>query len=225
MRNGGSLQEIQAVVFDCDGLLLDTEELWMRGEAALVERYGVEYTPEVRARLFGMSAKNLVPELEALLDRPGEGEALVEELVAHCWVEISREATPRPGALDLVRALRRREERLPIGIASNSPRGLVEEALATAGLEGAFDAVIGYDDVRDPKPAPDPYLLCCERLGAAPHRSVALEDSPTGVASAQAAGLYVLGVPSVPEIPLNADLLAESLEDPYVLEMLSRAAP
>ena len=216
------MQEIQAVVFDCDGLLLDTEELWMRGEAALVERYGVEYTPEVRARLFGVSAKNLVPELEALLDRPGEGEALVEELVSHCWVEISRDATPRAGALDLVRALRRREERLPMGVASNSPRGLVEEALATAGLAGAFDAVIGYDDVSEPKPAPDPYLLCCERLGAQPRRSVALEDSPTGVASARAAGLYVLGVPSVPEIPLQADLLAESLEDPSVLETLCR---
>ncbi|MDN5698182.1 MAG: HAD hydrolase-like protein, partial [Rubrobacter sp.] len=73
MQNGSVSQDIQAVVFDCDGLLLDTEELWMRGEAALVERYGVEYTPEVRARLFGMSAKNLIPELEALLDRPGEG--------------------------------------------------------------------------------------------------------------------------------------------------------
>lgn len=209
------------MVFDCDGLLLDTEELWMRGEAALVERYGVEYTPEVRARLFGMSAKNLVPELEVLLERPGDGEALVEELVARCWVEISHEATPRPGALDLVRALRRREERLPIGIASNSPRGLVEEALATAGLEGAFDAVIGYDDVSEPKPAPDPYLLCCERLGAEPRRSVALEDSPTGVASARAAGLYVFGVPSVPEIPLKADRLAESLEDPGIRSTLS----
>lgn len=63
MQNGDSLQEIQAVVFDCDGLLLDTEELWMRGEAALVERYGVEYTSRVRERLFGVSAKNLVPEL------------------------------------------------------------------------------------------------------------------------------------------------------------------
>lgn len=215
------MQDVQAVVFDCDGLLLDTEELWMRGEAALVERYGVEYTPEVKARLFGVSAKNLVPELETLLKRPGEGEKLVEELVARCWVEISREAKPRPGAVELVRALRSREERLPIGVASNSPRGLVEEALATAGLAGAFDAIVGYDEVRDPKPAPDPYLLCCKRLGAEPRRSVALEDSPTGVASARAAGLYVLGVPSEPEIPLEADLISESLQDPGIRSTLS----
>lgn len=108
-----------------------------------------------------------------------------------------------------------------MGVASNSPRGLVEEALATAGLAGAFDAIVGYDDVIEPKPAPDPYLLCCERLEADPRRSVALEDSPTGVASARAAGLYVLGVPSVPEIPLEADRISESLKDPHIRATLS----
>lgn len=209
------------MIFDCDGLLLDTEELWMLGEADLVERYGGEYTPEVRERLFGVSAKDLVPELEELLDRPGEGEALVEELLAHCWAEISRGATPRPGAVDLVRDLRQREDRVPIGVASNSPHGLVEDALKTAGLAGVFDAVVGYDDVVNPKPAPDPYLLCCERLCASPSHSIALEDSPTGVAAARAAGLYVIGVPSVPDIPLEAHQLAESLKDPAVRAALS----
>lgn len=94
------------MVFDCDGLLLDTEKLWMRGEAALIERYGVGYTPEVREWLLGMGADELAPELERILDRPGEGAALVRELVSECWTEISHHAEPRPGAVDLVHALR-----------------------------------------------------------------------------------------------------------------------
>lgn len=212
---------IQAVVFDCDGLLLDTEKLWMRAEAALVERYGAEYTPEVKARLFGVSANRMGPMLEEILGRPGEGETLVKELVTRCWAEIPRHAEPRPGAVDLVRALKGSDEGIPLGVASNSPGGLVREALQTAGLDGAFEAILGYDDVKDPKPAPDPYLRCCELLDADPSRSVALEDSPTGVAAARAAGLYVIGIPSSPDIPLEAHHNAASLKDPGVRAALN----
>ncbi|WP_152670746.1 HAD-IA family hydrolase [Rubrobacter aplysinae] len=218
-------QHIQAVVFDCDGLLLDTEKLWMRGEAELVGRYGAEYTPEVRERLFGVSAAGLGPALEEILGRPGEGEALVRELVSYCWEEISRNAEPRPGAVGLVEALLDQDGRTPLGVASNSPRGLVEEALQTAGLYEAFDVVVGYEDVRQPKPGPEPYLLCCERLDADPAHSVALEDSPTGAASARAAGLYVIGVPSEPGIPLEAHQTAVSLHDPAVHAALGLPGP
>lgn len=185
----------------------------MRGEAALVERYGAEYTPEVRERLLGMGPDRLAPTLEEILGRPGEGAALVRELVSECWLEISNHAEPLPGALDLVQALRASGERVPLGVASNSPRGLVKEALATAGLSGCFEAIVGYEDVPSPKPAPDPYLICCERMGADPIHSVALEDSPTGSASARAAGLYVIGVPSEPGLPLEAHRYADSLQD------------
>lgn len=211
---------LQAVVFDCDGLLLDTERLWMKGEAALVERHGVEYTPEVRERLFGVSADRLAPMLEEILRRPGEGKRLVRELISDCWSEISRHATPRPGAVELIEAMRAHEEKIPIGVASNSPRGLVEEALETAGLYGAFGAILGFEDVSEPKPAPEPYVLCCERLGAEPTHSVALEDSPTGVASARAAGMFVIGVPSEPNIPLEAHQQSASLKDSNIRSTL-----
>lgn len=216
---------VQAVVFDCDGLLLDTERLWMRGEAALVERYGAEYTPEVRERLFGVSANRLGVALEDILDRPGEGEALVRELVSNCWADISRNADPRPGAVELVKALRESGDSVPLGVASNSPRELVREALRTAGLAGAFGAIVGYEEVREPKPAPDPYLLCCELLGAEPVYSVALEDSPTGVTSAREAGLYVIGVPSQPDIPLKAHQHAGSLKDHAIRSTLRLGSP
>lgn len=213
------------MVFDCDGLLLDTEKLWMRGEAALVERYGVEYTPAVRERLFGVAADRLAPMLEDLLSRPGEGKSLVSELISYCWTEISRNARPRAGATELVEALRDSEQNIPLGVASNSPRGLVEEALQTAGLSGIFDTIVGYEDANEPKPAPDPYVTCCERLSADPTHSVALEDSPTGAASALAAGMFVIGVPSEPDIPLEAHRQAASLKAPDIRSILRLPAP
>ena len=225
VEHGESPHRIQAVVFDCDGLLLDTERLWMKGEAALVERYGIEYTPELRERLFGVSADKLALMLEEILRRPGEGKRLVQELISHCWNEISRHAKPRPGAVELIEAMRNHEEKIPIGVASNSPRGLVEEALETAGLSGAFGTIVGYEDVYEPKPAPEPYVTCCERLGADPTRSVALEDSPTGVASARAAGMFVIGVPSEPNIPLKGHRQAVSLKDPAIRPILRLPAP
>lgn len=129
-------------------------------------------------------------------------------------------AEPRPGAGELVAALR---GRTPIGVASNSPESFVRAALEAAGLSGAFAAVVTADQVAEAKPAPDTYLEACRRLRAAPSRSVALEDSPTGVAAARAAGLYVVGVPSLPGVVLDADLVASSLADQAVAAALGLA--
>jgi HAD superfamily hydrolase (TIGR01509 family) len=98
-----------------------------------------------------------------------------------------------------------------MAVASSSPRRLVDAALAAAGLE--FDHVIAGDQVAQPKPAPDLYLEACRLVGVAPADAVALEDSGTGVAAARAAGVYVIGIPSVPGMELGADLLAASLDD------------
>jgi beta-phosphoglucomutase-like phosphatase (HAD superfamily) len=110
---------------------------------------------------------------------------------------------------------------VPIGIASNSPRALVEAALDAAGLDGPFDVILGVDDVRRPKPDAEIYLAACERLGGAPSRFIALEDSPTGVAAAHAAGLYVIGVPFYPGVELDADEVTGSLADPAVRKAIS----
>jgi HAD superfamily hydrolase (TIGR01509 family) len=122
-------------------------------------------------------------------------------------------AAPLPGARELVEAL---VGRTPIAVASNSPETFVRAALEAAGLAAAFTTVVTADQVAEAKPAPDTYLAACDRLGAGPARSVALEDSPTGVAAARAAGLYVVGVPSLPGVVLEADLVAESLAHPDV---------
>ena len=132
--------------------------------------------------------------------------------------EVVNGTVPRPGAVELVDGLR---GRVPIGLASNSPRALVEATLNVTGFDGAFAVVLGVDDVERPKPDAEIYLAACEPLGARPSDSVALEDSPTGVAAARAAGIYVIGVPSYEGVELDADEVAESLAHPSIQKAIA----
>jgi beta-phosphoglucomutase-like phosphatase (HAD superfamily) len=108
-----------------------------------------------------------------------------------------------------------------LAVASNAPRRHLLAGLRRTGLENAFAVTLGVDDVAEPKPAADLYLEACRLLGVLPEWSTALEDSPPGVAAARAAGLYVIGVPSVADVTLDADLLASSLADRMVWETLA----
>jgi HAD superfamily hydrolase (TIGR01509 family) len=209
------------VVFDNDGLLLDTEEAWTRAEQTLFARVGIEFTMEHKRRLIGSSRSLAAVKLEAILERPGEGERLMDELHELVMEEALRGVAPRPGALELLERLS--EAGVPLAVASNSEREFVERTLSSAGLlpDGPFATVISANDVEHPKPAPDIYLEACRRLGVAPSEAVALEDSPIGVESAAAAGMFVIGVPyfAGSEIP-GASLLADSLADDAVATTL-----
>jgi HAD superfamily hydrolase (TIGR01509 family) len=206
----------QAVIFDNDGLLLDTEDAWTRAEETLFARRGRVFTLEHKRSLIGSAGADAAQKLEAMLDLPGEGEALMDELQELVMQEALAGVAPRPGALDLVERLR--GAGVPIAVASNSRREFVERVLDSAGLlDGRFRAVVSAEDVAHPKPAPDIYLEACRRLTAEPSRCAALEDSPTGVAAAVAAGMYVIGVPYFAGSQLlGCDLLAGSLADTAV---------
>lgn len=211
--------ERRAVVFDCDGLLLDTEKLWAKGEEAFFARYDQPYTQETQRELLGTNGEQLELSLARLLDQPGRGPELASEMMEITSKAVSEgEAHPMPGAVELVEALR---GRVPLGVATNAPRELAELSLRKAGLEGAFDVVIGVDDVLRPKPDPELYLSVCEHLGADPTLSVGFEDSPSGSTAARAAGLYVIGVPSHPDVELDADEIVESLDHPAVRAALA----
>ena len=211
----------QAVVFDNDGLLLDTAEAWTRAEEILFARRGREFTVEDKRTLIGSSRATAAVKLEALLERPGEGEQLMDELIELVMLEALKGVAPRDGALQLLARLS--DAGVPLAVASNSERAFLERTLASAGLlhDGPFRAILCAEDIQTPKPAPDIYLEACRRLGVDPGASVALEDSPTGAASAAAAGMFVIGVPYFPgsEIP-GADLLAGSLADDSVAQAL-----
>jgi HAD superfamily hydrolase (TIGR01509 family) len=211
---------IAAVVFDNDGLLLDTEEAWTRAEETLFKRHGSTFTTEHKRDLIGSSPAAGAVMLEAMLDMPGRGPELVDELHDLVMEESLAGVPPRPGALELLEAVR--AAGLPVGVASNSAREFVERVLSVAGLlDGHFDVVVTANDVEHPKPAPDLYLAACAALGAEPERSAALEDSATGVAAARAAGMFVVAVPYFPDLPVEgASLTVESLTDPRVAEAL-----
>ncbi len=210
----------QAVVFDNDGLLLDTEEAWTRAEETLFERRGRRFTIEHKRWIIGSSRATAAVKLEAMLERPGEGEALMDELHELVMEEALAGVPPRPGAIELLDALAAADT--PLALASNSSREFVERTLERAGLiDGRFRHVITADDVANPKPAPDLYLAACAALGVAVEDAAALEDSPPGVASAAAAGVYVIAVPYFPDQAVQgASLTADSLADPEVWQAL-----
>ena len=201
-------------MFDCDGLLLDTESCWSRAEEELFARYGRAFGDEEKRALIGTSLYDGSRVLERLLDQPGRAEPLGLELLELVEQRLLTEAAPMLGAEELVLALR---GRLPIAVASNTPNRLVRGALAAAGMLDHFEVVVTGDQVAEPKPSPDVYLRACELLGALPTRAIGLEDSPTGVAAVRAAGMYAIGIPSFPGVNLDAaDLVAGSLGDPQV---------
>lgn len=209
-----------AVVFDNDGLLLDTESVWTRAEQDLFARRGTEFTPADKRELVGTSAAIAGGVLERRLGEPGRAEELIEELNALVVAELEHGVEAMIGARELLGELRRRG--IPIGLVSNSPLAFVTRSLELVGFENHFDVVLSAHEVAAPKPAPDPYLEACRRLDVEPGPDViALEDSPTGVAAARAAGLTVIGVPSIEGIALDeAHHLAESLLDDVVAKRL-----
>jgi HAD superfamily hydrolase (TIGR01509 family) len=201
-----------------DGLLLETEHAWTVAETELFARYGKPFGLDEKRALLGNAGDAIARILERMLEQPGRGRELSEEVLALVLAEVRRTgAAPRPGAAELVGELR---GRIALGMASNSPRALVDLALEASGLADAWGATISGDEVAQLKPAPDIYLEACRRLGARPEETVGLEDSPTGVASARAAGLFVVGVPSIAGVSLEADLVAGSLADEPVRRAL-----
>jgi HAD superfamily hydrolase (TIGR01509 family) len=210
-----------AVVFDNDGLLLDTESVWTRAECDLFERRGLEFTPAHKRELVGASAETAGGILERRLGEPGRAPALIEELNELVVAELEHGVEAMIGARELLGVLKLRGT--PIGLVSNSPLRFVLRSLEIAGFEDHFDVVLSAHEVAAPKPSPEPYLEACRRLAVDPGPAVvALEDSPTGVAAARAAGLTVIGVPSLDGIALEqAHHLAESLLDDIVARQLS----
>jgi HAD superfamily hydrolase (TIGR01509 family) len=211
----------EAVIFDNDGLLLDTEEAWTRAEQKLFAGLGREFTMEHKRTLIGSSRTMAAVKLEAILERPGKGESLMDELHELVMEEALQGVAPRPGALQLLSRLT--DAGVALAVASNSERAFLERTLAGAGLlhGGPFAAVVSANDIEHPKPAPDIYLEACARLGVEASRAAALEDSPIGVASAAAAGMFVIGVPYFAgTVIAGASLLADSLADHAVARAL-----
>ena len=210
----------EAVLFDNDGLLLDTEAVWTRGEQRLFEARGREFTLDHKRSLVGSSEKVAAAKLVDFLDEPGNEKPIMDELNDLVLEELESGADAMVGGRELLAELNRRG--IPVALISNSPMRFIRRSHEMAGTGLPFGAVVSGHEVPRAKPAPDAYLEGCRQLGVEPSkRSFVLEDSPSGVAAGLAAGLFVIGVPSVPGIDLgDADLVVESLEDEVVVAKL-----
>lgn len=212
-----------AVVFDNDGTFLETESVWSRAEAELFARRDLPFLPEHKLELIGTSFANASRSLERFLGEPGGGPAIMQELVDLVHDELDGDVPVMPGAFELVEALR--AEGVAVAMATNAARPFAEKALLRAGHQDTFPVLLTAEDVPSPKPAPDIYLAAAAALGVDPADCVAVEDSPTGVTSAVAAGMTVLGVTSFPGIDLShAHHRHPSLEDPALWALLGLGA-
>jgi HAD superfamily hydrolase (TIGR01509 family) len=190
-----------AVLWDMDGTVVDTEPHWMAAETALLAGHGASWTHEQALALVGSalpaSGRVLSAHLEAETGVVLSGEEIVEHLLQEVIAQLAAGVVWRPGALELLRALG--EAGVPCALVTMSYRSLAD-AVAQL-LPGTFQVVVAGDEVEHGKPAPDPYLAAAARLGVDAAACVAVEDSPPGVASAEAAGCHVIACPHMVAIP------------------------
>jgi len=188
-KNGGV---IEAVVFDLDGVLIDSEPVWEQVRRAYVAEHGGRWPPDAQDRLMGMSTPEwarYLAEVVGVDERPEEVATAVVARMAHRYAQ---ELPLLPGALD---ALGRLGARWPLGLASSSPRSLIDSVLAAAGLSHRFVVTVSTEEVPRGKPAPDVYRAAVAGLGLPAEGCVAVEDSTNGLLAADAAGLVVIALP------------------------------
>jgi HAD superfamily hydrolase (TIGR01509 family) len=189
---------LAAVLFDMDGLLVDTEPLWFETETEVMARLGVQWTAQDQAALLGGSMEGSVAYMRAKATRPASPQD-VERWLSEGMLDRVRDdrVEIRPGARELLTAVA--AAGLPHALVTSSLRPFAEAVLAGTGFR--FPVTVCGNDVPTSKPDPAPYLFAAKLLEVAPARCVALEDSPNGVASATAAGCAVVAVPSFVDIP------------------------
>jgi HAD superfamily hydrolase (TIGR01509 family) len=215
---------LQAVLFDMDGTLLDSEKVWDVALDDLAEWLGGSLSITARQRMVGSSLARSVAILHSDLGIEADPESSGGYLLERTAELFRTDLVWKPGARELVGAVR--DAGVPAALVTSTHRRLTEIALDTLGRE-FFAAVICGDEVRRPKPHPDPYLRAASLLDASPGRCVAIEDSPLGVTAAEAAGCVVLAVPSEVELdPAPTRTLRASLEGLSVadLDALVRAS-
>jgi HAD superfamily hydrolase (TIGR01509 family) len=190
-----------AVLWDMDGTLVDTEPYWIRSEHEIVEEAGGTWSDEYAHQLVG---NDLMVSAEFIRDNSPvelDPREIIDELLVRVIAQVREHVPWRPGALELLAALR--EAGVPSALVTMSWRSLADAVVGSL-PDGAFAALVTGDEVEHGKPHPEPYLAAARALGVAVGDCVAIEDSPTGVRSAVAAGVPTLAVPHVVPVPLMA---------------------
>ncbi|GAA2978769.1 MULTISPECIES: HAD family hydrolase [Streptomyces] len=205
-----------AIVFDCDGTLMDTERHWQEARNITFRSFGLKPPAGFGERAKGVHYVECGALMAEEAGKPDLVDDLTEALLRHFTALVDEDPVTMPGASALVRLAARHR---PLAVASNCPREMVESCLDRAGLLGCFGhVVVAGEDVR-PKPQPDVYSVAARLCGVPPEEALAVEDSLTGMESARRAGLRVLGTGPCPPGPDGeaADLWVSSLADPELV--------
>jgi HAD superfamily hydrolase (TIGR01509 family) len=194
-RSGGpaAVRPLEAVVFDMDGVLIEGEEVWDAVRQQLVQARGGRWAPEATAAMMGMSSPEWSRYMAEELGVPMAPSAIVDKTVAGVAARYAQALPLVDGAVEVVRGL---AARWPLGLASSANRPIIELVLDRAELTGCFRVTVSSEEVDRGKPAPDVYLETARRLGMAPGRCAAVEDSANGLRSASAAGMWVVAMPN-----------------------------
>jgi HAD superfamily hydrolase (TIGR01509 family) len=196
--------ELKAVVFDLDGVLLDSEQAWDAARRQLVAESGGQWQPAATQAMLGMSSKEWPRYVHEQLGVALPPDEINERVVARVMA-VYRQALPLlPGAVD---AVRRTAARWPLGLATSANRPVIDAVLEASGLAGSFAVTVSGDEVPRGKPSPDVYLAATEKLSVDPADAAAVEDSSNGLRAAAAAGMVVVAIPNR-EFPPAADALA-----------------
>jgi HAD superfamily hydrolase (TIGR01509 family) len=209
---------IEAVVFDVDGVLIDSEPVWERVRRGFTAAHGGHWPGDAQERLMGMSTGEWSAYMSADFGLPLSPQRVAELVIEQMAAEYETHLPLLPGAVDAVRAL---APHYRLAVASSAPKSLIEVVLDASGLRPVFAAAVSSEEVPRGKPAPDVYLEAAARLGVSPAVGAAVEDSSNGLRSAAAAGLAVIAVPR-PEYPPAADALKAAR---VVLDTLGELTP
>jgi HAD superfamily hydrolase (TIGR01509 family) len=206
---------IQAVVFDLDGVLLQSEEVWDAVREHYVRERGGRYDEKVQRAMMGMSSPEWSRFLHDDAGVPDDPDEINSQVIRRMLEAYKRELPLLPGAVD---AVRRSASAYPLALASSSNRAIFEEVLELAGIAGCFNVTVSSEEVAHGKPAPDVYLEAARRLGVAPTNCTAVEDSNAGIRSAKSAGMRVVAIPNAAYPPDEAtldlaDAVVRSLDD------------
>lgn len=210
---------IQAVIFDMDELLVDSRRLWKVAERELCAAAGVEWTPDLAMKYKGMNTVGVVETVLRVTGAPIPREQALALFVKTLVAEFGGEVEAMPGAVELVKKL---GGKLPLAVASGSPKQAIDNAMSVLGLRDCFEALVSSDDVPKGKPCPDVFLAAAKALKMNPSRCLVFEDSFNGVRAAKSAGMHCFAVPSAQpeEIKKLADRVYGSLAEVRMEDVL-----
>jgi HAD superfamily hydrolase (TIGR01509 family) len=184
---------IEAVVFDLDGVLLDSEQLWNETREQLAKERGGRWHDRAQRDMMGMSSREWSRYMHETIGLPESPEDINREVVERLAAAYREQLPVIPGAREAVERL---AARWPLGLASSSNRELIDLALELLGVRRLFKATVSSEEVARGKPAPDVYLEAARRLGVDPAHTAAIEDSHNGILAAKAAGMRVIAIPN-----------------------------